>query len=416
MSNRRQFLRRSLGLGAGVLAAPELFASAGHSSSDPVRRRPAASNLPVITTDVGDLKYTLDGDVKVFHLTAEVIERQIAPNKKIYLWGYNGSSPGPTFQVNQGDRIRVIFDNHLPEATSIHWHGFEDKIAFDGQPGISQAPVKPGGRFIYEFHIHQEGTYFYHSHMAMQEMTGLLGGFIMHPKEPYRPHCDKDYLLHLQEYWVLPNSQIPDTMSMEFNWLTLNGKAAPATTPLLARLGDRVRIRFVNLGMDHHPMHLHGSTFHITGTEGGRINPGAWWPGNTVLVGVAQARDVEFEATNPGDWMLHCHLPHHMMNQMEPQAGPMIRNSGTLGGEIAPNARQVPLFPQDAFMESSMMRVPSIEALPAFYGLPPGWSQYMQGMMTLMRILPPDLYDEVVGRMKKAQQPNDPYASLLDRS
>jgi len=83
-------------------------------------------------------------------------------------------------------------------------------------------------------------------------------------------------------------------MNMEFNWLLFNGQAGPATTPLIVRLGDRVRIRFVNLGMDHHPVHLHGHTFYTTGTEGGRIPEAGWWPGNTVLVGVAQARDVEF--------------------------------------------------------------------------------------------------------------------------
>jgi mono/diheme cytochrome c family protein len=197
---------------------------------------------------------------------------------------------------------------------------------------ISQDPVKPGGRFVYEFNIHQEGTYFYHSHMAMQEMAGMLGAFIMHPKQPYQPHCDKDFLIHLQEYAVLPNNTVPNTMNMEFNWLVFNGKAGPATTPLIVRLGDRVRIRFVNLGMDHHPMHLHGHTFYTTGTEGGRIPEAGWWPGNTVLVGVAQARNVEFVANNPGDWMIHCHLPHHMMNQMSSNAGKMTRTAGMPAG------------------------------------------------------------------------------------
>jgi FtsP/CotA-like multicopper oxidase with cupredoxin domain len=191
-----------------------------------------------------------------------------------------------------------------------------------------QEPVRPGETFVYNFHIHQEGTYFYHSHMAMQEMAGMLGAFIMHPKEPYRPHCDKDFVIHLQEYAVLANSTTPDTMSMNWNWLLLNGKAGPLATPLIVRQGERVRVRFVNLGMQHHPMHIHGHTFYVTGTEGGRIAESAWWPGNTVLVGVAQARNVEFVANNPGDWMLHCHLPHHMMNQMASQAGPMTRMAG----------------------------------------------------------------------------------------
>jgi hypothetical protein len=219
-----------------------------------------------------------------------------------------------------------------------------------------------------------------------------------------------------------------------------------------------VRIRFVNLGMDHHPMHLHGHTFYITGTEGGRIPETAWWPGNTVLVGVAQARDVEFVANNPGDWMVHCHLPHHNMNQMASTVGRLTRMNGMTSGvdmksgmgmlqgtppvpmgddygpslgrgmgvaadsdmattngplsqqkmhdamsgmqmqpdEIAPNANSVPNFPQDAFMEGSMMNMDAMVATPANAGLLPGWSAQMQGMMTLIRVLPQPDYDRMM--------------------
>ncbi len=470
MANRRSFLQSALGFGAGLLAPAKLVAA---TSKAP---QPPAFNVPVITTDVGDLPFTLDGNVKVFHLVAEVLKQKIAPDKTIDLWGFNGSAPGPTIQVTQGDRVRVIFDNHLPELTSMHWHGFEDLIQFDGQPGISQEAVPPGGRFVYEFDIHQAGTFFYHSHMGMQQLTGLLGGFIMHPKEPHRPHCDKDFLLHLQEYAVLPSSTVPNTMNMEYNWLLLNGKAGPATTPLVVRLGDRVRIRFVNMGMDHHPMHMHGHSFETTGTEAGRIKETAWWPGNTVLVGVAQARDVEFVANNPGDWMIHCHLPHHMMNEMSSNVGRMTLPTGMPSGVdmntgmgmlngtpgaplgddygtslgrgmgfgsdsdiattngplsqpkaaaamtmsmgnaqpvVAANAGNVPNFPQDAYMEGPMMNMDRMVERPENYGLRPGWSQYMQGMMTFVRVLPPDKYDEVIARMQAANRANDPYASLL---
>jgi manganese oxidase len=493
MNSRRRFLRRAVGAGAGIFAAPQLFAAlkTGSQVSGPDKCNPAF-NTPVTTTDVGDLPYTLDGGIKVFHLVAQPVKQSIGPDKTLDLWGFNGSAPGPTIQVTQGDRVRVIFENQLPEPTSMHWHGFEDRIGNDGMPGISQEPVKPGGRFVYEFTIHQEGTYFYHSHMAMQEMAGMLGGFIMHPKEPYRPHCDRDFLIHLQEYAVLPNSTIPNTMNMEFNWLLMNGKAGPAVTPLIVRLGDRVRIRIVNLGMDHHPMHLHGHTFHVTGTEGGRIQETAWIPGNTVLVGVAQARNIEFVANNPGDWMLHCHLPHHMMNQMSSTVGRMTRQAagmpaggdmntgmgmlqGTPGapmgedygpalgrgldfgssiemattngllppgkattaappthemkdgmhmegmqmnapGDIAPNANAVPNFPQDAYMEGPMMNMDSRVSRPENFGLRSGWSQFMQGMMTFVRVLPPDQYEEVTARMRQANRSNDPYASILARA
>ena len=138
------------------------------------QRTGPAFNTSCITTEVGDMPFTMDGTTKVFHLTAQVLQQQIAPNKTIDVWGFNGSAPGPTFQVTQGDHVRIIFENQLPEPSSIHWHGFEDHIGFDGMPGISQAPTLPGERFVYEFDIHQEGTYFYHSHMAMQEMAGML--------------------------------------------------------------------------------------------------------------------------------------------------------------------------------------------------------------------------------------------------
>src|SRR6185369_15809408 len=140
---------------------------------------------------------------------------------------------------------------------------------------------------------------------------------------PHTPYCHKDFGLILQEWALLPNNLVPNSLAMEFNWLTINGKAGPATTPMIVKQGERVRIRMVNLGMDHHPMHVHGNQFYVTGTEGGRIPETGWFPGNTVLVGVAQARDIEFDAKYPGDWMLHCHLPHHMMNQMVSMVGPI---------------------------------------------------------------------------------------------
>jgi FtsP/CotA-like multicopper oxidase with cupredoxin domain len=496
MSNRRTFLGRAFAAGAALFAArglsgqntqmpmqmpmpPAAATPPPPPQNPPLKPKPGLngepSYLPVVTTDVGDLDYTMDGSTKVFNLVAEVLRQKIHPGKTIDLWGFNGSAPGPTIQVHQGDHVRVIFDNHLPEPCSLHWHGFEDMIGNDGMPGISQEPVKPDGRFVYEFDIHQAGTYFYHSHMAMQEMAGMLGGFIMHPRTPDHPHCDKDFLLHLQEYAVLPSNTVPNTMNMEYNWLLLNGKAGPASTPLIVRQGDRVRIRFVNLGMDHHPMHIHGYTFQVTGTEGGRIPQTAWWPGTTVLVGVAQARDIEITADRVGDWMLHCHLPHHMMNQMSSNVGSMTRRPGQPAGvdmntgmgmlqgsagapmgddygtslgrgmgvgsttdmatangplgqqkmampgmadmasDVSANANSVPGFPQDAYMEGPAMAMDQMVEKPENYGLRPGWSGYMMGMMTFLRVLPPDRYDEVIARMKQAQRPNDPYASLLQR-
>ena len=418
MNGRRNFFRNIFSVGAGVAAASKL------ARGQRAETESTAQSLPVRTPDIKDLPFSLDNGVKVFHLIAEPVKQEILPGKTIDLWGYNGSAPGPTIQVNQGDRVRIVFDNHLPEPTSMHWHGFEIPNEMDGAPGSSQDPVKPGGRFVYEFTLHQEGTYFYHPHMAMQEMIGMLGAFIMHPRVARAPRVDRDFVIMLQEYAILPNISIPNTMNMEFNWLTFNGKAGPAITPLIVRLGDRVRVRLINLGMDHHPIHLHGHTFFITGTEGGPIPQTLWYPGNTVLVGVAQARDFEFVANNPGDWMLHCHMPHHMMNQMTSTVGPMTRlGKGMPAGagmeahnmpgmdhgemkmnvDVSPDANSVPGFPQDAFMSGPMMAMDQMVAKPENDGLRPGWSGFIQGMMTFVRVLPPDQYQRIMD-LKAAQQ------------
>jgi FtsP/CotA-like multicopper oxidase with cupredoxin domain len=362
-----------------------------------------------LTPDIADLPFAMDNGVKVFYLTAEPVKQMIVPGRTLDLWGFNGSAPGPTIQANEGDRVKIVFDNHLPEPTGIHWHGLELPIEMDGVPGVGQKPVMPSERFIYEFSLRQNGTFFYHPHMAMQEMVGMLGGFIIHPKTPYSPRADKDYLIALQEYAVLPNSTIPNSMNMEFNWLTFNGKAGPATTPLVVRHGERVRIRMINLGMDHHPIHLHGFTFWETGREGAR-QPEAIWPrGNTTLVGVAQARDIEFVADRIGDWMLHCHLPHHMMNQMASIVGPMTRFQRVMNmdiPELPKSADQVPLFPQDAFMEGPMMAMDKRVDKPETYGLPEGWSGFTGGMMTLVRVLSSEQYQKVMDL--KARQQREP--------
>jgi FtsP/CotA-like multicopper oxidase with cupredoxin domain len=403
-ASRREFLR-------GAAVAGTALGAGGRARA--VSRQETRA---VMTPDLPGLPHTVENGVKVFHLVAEPVKRRIVPYKTMEVWGYNGTSPGPAIQVNQGDRVRIVFENRLPESTTIHWHGLEVPIEMDGVPYISQPPVPPGGRFVYEFTLHQEGTYFYHAHGAMQEMMGLIGMFLIHPRTPHRPAVDHDYGIILQGWAILPNSTVPNTAGMEFNWLTFNGVAGPATTPLLARKGSRVRIRIVNLGMDHHPIHLHGHQFVVTGTEGGRAPESTWFPGNTVLVGVAQARDIEFDAVYTGDWMLHCHLPHHMMNSMsdllqdrmiptaatnEERAREQMQAFSQATGEehmhhpaVDPRGASVPGFPQDAFMEMGMDRA---VAKPETAGLAPNWSAGMMGMMTTVRVLDDARYEEIAG-------------------
>jgi FtsP/CotA-like multicopper oxidase with cupredoxin domain len=461
-TKRRSFLR---GLATIAGAATAQNASAQHvhqpaARTEGVRPAPAAAPVPpdklgpgvvpVVTPDVPDMAWRLEDGVKVFDIAAEHVRTEFVPGRVVDAWGFNGSVPGPTIQVNEGDRVRLVVENRLPEGFSMHWHGLEVPNDMDGSPGLTQDLIAPGGKFVYEFTLHQNGTFFYHSHMAMQEMMGLIGMFIIHPKRAHAPRVDRDYAIVLQEWAILPNNTIPNTLAMEFNWLTFNGKAGPATTPLLCKIGERVRIRIVNLGMDHHPIHLHGHQFAVTGSEGGRYQMAAEGPGNTVLVGVAQSRDIEFVANNPGDWHFHCHLPHHMMNQMASMVGPMMSGSGItpggmtagmgivtggalsdnagpafgrtigsgaesdravanmpLGGQQptfvqplreAPNKDMFPGYPQDMFMVMD-----DSVAKPETYGLRPGWSGSTMGMMTIVRVLKPELFDKIA-ELKAEQQ------------
>jgi FtsP/CotA-like multicopper oxidase with cupredoxin domain len=373
--------------GAGLLAAQKLSAQ---------------GTQPIQTPDLPKLPWRMVDGVKEFRLSAEVVRTEFLAGRSVDGWGFNGGIPGPTIEVNEGDRVRIILENHLPEMTALHWHGLEAPMEMEGSVGLGQDPLPPGGSYTYEFTLRQHGTLFYHSHFSMQEMMGLIGLLIVHPQTPYAPRVDRDFGLIVQEWQILPNNTIPNSMAMEFNWLTFNGKAGPATTPMLVKQGERVRIRLVNIGMDHHPIHLHGNQFVITGTEGGRVPEGQWYPQNTVLVGVGQARNIEFDAKHIGDWMMHCHMPHHMMNQMVSMAGPMtasgmakMMSSSTIGlyPMDDPAKKAVRGYPQDMWMPMDEMF-----AKPETFGLRKGWSGAMMGMMTMVRVLPPALFDEIQGR------------------
>jgi FtsP/CotA-like multicopper oxidase with cupredoxin domain len=411
--------------------------------------------VPVETPDIPKLPWKMVDGVKEFHLTAEHLKREFLPDVWIDVWGYNGSMPGPTIEAVEGDKVRIIVHNKLPESTTMHWHGLEVPIAMDGVPGLTQDPIPAGGTFTYEFTLRQNGTFFYHSHGAMQEGMGMVGLFIIHPKSAWTPTVDRDIALVIQEWAILPGATVPNTMSMEFNVFTINGRAAPYITPLVIKQGERVRIRLVNFSaIDHHPMHLHGNTFWITGTEAGRIPETAWIPSNNVLVGVAQARDIEFVADYPGDWMLHCHMFHHMMNFMSSMVGPMgghtvkgmkagkdmatsmgmIQKGPALSEDFGPAlgrgtgeqtlidravgngmkmdsgkgkegehaghgnmGKKVPGFPQDMFgmIEYSEATLKKLNK-PETRGMRKDWYKGVEGLMTVIRVLPPDLYEKVV--------------------
>jgi manganese oxidase len=273
---------------------------------------------PVVTPNGRSLPYRLRDGVKEFHLIAEPIEHEFAPGCTVKAWGYNGSTPGPTLEAVEGDRVRIYVTNRLPEHTSIHWHGILLPWGMDGISGLTQKPIQPGETFAYEFTLQQHGTHMYHPHAdeMVQMALGLMGLFIIHPKTPSLPAVDRDYALLLHNWALHPGTYRPDPSVMtEFDLWTFNSKVFPATESLVAETGERVRIRVGNLSMWNHPVHVHGVQFDVTGSDGGRIEQNLWRKEVTEIVGVGQTRDLEFVAV-PGDWAIHCHMSHHTMNAM----------------------------------------------------------------------------------------------------
>lgn len=274
----------------------------------------------VITPNVGSLAWSMDGDVKVFHLIAEPITREFAPGFWVNCWGYNGSSPGPTIEAVEGDRVRILVTNHLNEPTTVHWHGLILPNGMDGVAGLTQKPIPPGETFKYEFTLKQNGTFMYHPHYdeMVQIAMGMMGFFIIHPQSEDAFPVDRDFAIFMHEWRVPLGAKTPiPTEMLDFNLFTFNSALYPKIEPLVAKLGDRVRIRLANVMMNSHPIHLHGHEFTVTRRGAKRLPEAAQYSEVTVLVAAGETRDIEFIADNPGDWAFHCHKSHHTMNQMQ---------------------------------------------------------------------------------------------------
>ena len=276
---------------------------------------------PVVTLNGWTLPWRMNQGVKEFHLVAEPVVREMAPGFKAHLWGYNGQSPGPTIEVVEGDKVRVFVTNRLPEVTSVHWHGQRLPNGMDGVTGLTQPGIAPGKTFVYEFVAKRPGTFMYHPHAdeMVQMAMGLMGMWVTHPKQkhPLISEVDRDFCFLLSAYDIDPGSHTPKVMTMtDFNIWTWNSRVFPGIDDLVVRLGDRVRLRIGNLTMTNHPIHMHGHEMTVTGTDGGPLPLTARWPEVTVDLAVGQMRQMEFTATEEGDWSIHCHKSHHTMNAM----------------------------------------------------------------------------------------------------
>jgi len=255
--------------------------------------------FPAKTAGKGNqlLKPRIVNGVKVYDLTAKKIRWETAPGQAVEAWAYNDQVPGPQIRVREGDRVRLTLKNELTESTAIHFHGLELPNDQDGVPFITQPPIKPGQSYTYEFTVPNAGSHMYHSHhnAATQVGLGLLGAFIVEPRNPLPiEQADVDYVLVLND---------------GAHGYTFNGKSFPATEPIVAKKGQKLRLRFMNEGMMIHPMHLHGMHMTVIAKDG--WDQPAPWKCDTLNIAPGERWDVIVNCNNPGTWAFHCHiLPH----------------------------------------------------------------------------------------------------------
>jgi FtsP/CotA-like multicopper oxidase with cupredoxin domain len=305
--------------------------------------------------------------------------------------GFNGQSPGPTIEAVEGDKVRIFVTNKLPEHTTIHWHGQRLQNGMDGVGGLTQPHIKPGQTFVYEFELQRSGTFMYHPHSdeMVQMAMGMMGSFIVHPRDPKFNRVDRDFVFLLGSYLIDPGSYLPRVNEMlDFNLWTMNTRVFPGIDPIVVRKGDRVRIRMGNLTMTNHPMHLHGYDFEVTGTDGGWVKPEARWPEVTVDVGVGQMRAIELTAAYEGDWAFHCHKSHHTMNAMGHQVktyvGADLKDVTKKIREVVPDYMAMG---SKGMADMGAMEMPLPDnTLPMMTGTGPFGPVEMGGMFTVVKV------------------------------
>jgi FtsP/CotA-like multicopper oxidase with cupredoxin domain len=391
MMNRR----KAITSGAALLAGGAALLKGKDAAAAPPAAAPASSAgagrgyTPVQMPNGSTLPFKMVDGVKEFHLIAEPVKREFAPGMIVNCWGYNGQTPGPLIELFEGDRVRFLVTNKLPEQTSVHWHGVLLPNGMDGVAGLTQPHIKPGETYAYEFTLRQFGTFMYHPHSdEMTQMAmGMMGFFVVHPKAGEKPRIDRDFAIMVHEWFVPPGAYTPNpNIMVDFNIFTFNSRVWPGTAPLVVKTGDRVRIRLANLSMDNHPIHIHGYNFEVTGTDGGRIQPSARYRHTTVDVVVGSTRDIEFVADTPGDWIFHCHKSHHTMNAMGHDVPNMI---GVKQGAVEAKVRKM-LPGYMAMGETGMGGMMDMgrpkNTLPMMSGQGPFGAIEMGGMFTVIKV------------------------------
>jgi len=311
---------------AGTTAAGMGHAAAGeHGAPAPTEGVPDAT----ATRGGKILEPRIENGVWVYELQTRPMRWEILPGTKVTAYTYNGTVPGPEIRVPYGQRVRILVTNDLPDPTTVHWHGIAVPNAMDGVPGVTQDPIEPGESFTYEFDAipagrdSKGGTFLYHSHFEEDRQVGLglSGALVIEEPNPVRYDVERTIMIN---EWALDTATGETRPPMEMegllpNFFTLNGKSFPTTETIKVKRGDRVLLRLVGAGQFEHPMHLHGTDFRIVAKDGHSVEQPL--AADVVQVAPGERYDIAFTATEPGKWVFHCHIGHHLTNDGEDPGG-----------------------------------------------------------------------------------------------
>lgn len=364
-----------VGIFLGLATALVWSAGTAGRSGETNASNAATADRAALMDLLAERPVTPTGQIRRFDIRVKESAWELVPGTMTTAITFNGTVPGPTIRVTEGDTVEVVVTNELDEPTSVHWHGLHVPNDQDGVAGVTQEPIGPGETFTYQFIAPHAGTFMYHAHgpnSREQIDRGLYAPFIIDPAGGDVIRADQEVTLTIGNWMVgtgsdgMPGMDMGDaSMSMEYDYFTINGKSFPATEPITVEQGQLVRVRFLNPSQTIHPMHLHGMDMAIIAKDGEPLAQPQRI--NTLDLGQGETYDVAFVADNPGTWLLHCHDLHHASNAGVEPGGLIVP---IVVKAIEPSAAGSDALPVPAASEPSPTMAPDKTGVPGMESMP----------------------------------------------
>jgi len=270
-------------------------------------------------------------ELRQFEMTIDEVDLEVAPGFTTKVWAFNSQVPGPLIHVEEGDEVEVTVHNLTSLNHTIHWHGMYQTNTWqaDGVPDVTQLGIEPGDSFTYRFVADRVGSLWYHCHVNVAEhvdLRGMWGPMVVRPKtqrSSLEKRVTKEAILMFSGW----NSEIANEYGTGghpaevVDYFSINGKSFPMNQPLRVKEGDVVRLRIYapSIPVAFHP---HGHDMLVTHKDGMPLP--APYAADTLPLLPGERYDVIIEMNNPGIWMTHDHIEHHVTNVGKHHTGSML--------------------------------------------------------------------------------------------